>query len=62
MATKEREATPSSLTPSTSKDDADDDQAMFKTAHNNPEEVAAYIQDITTLVNTFMIHIRSFNR
>ena len=41
MATKELEAIPSNLTPSTSKDDADDDQAMFKTAHNNPEEVAA---------------------
>ena len=38
MATKECEATPSNLTPSTSKDDADDDQAMFKTAHNNPKK------------------------
>ena len=35
---------------------------MFKTAHNNPKEVAAYVKDITTLVITFMTHICSFNR
>ena len=62
MATKEREVTPSNPTPSTSKDNVDDNQAMFKTGHNNPEEAAAYVKDITTLVNTFMTHIHSFNR
>ena len=62
MATKEHEATPSNPIPSTSKDDADDDQAIFKTAHSNPKEATAYIKGVTTLVNTFMTHICSFNR
>ena len=62
MATKEHEAAPSNPTPSTNKDDADDNQAIFKMAHNNPKEATAYVKDITTLVNTFMTHIRSFNR
>ena len=62
MATKEGEATPSNPAPSTSKDDADDNQAMFKTAHNNPEEAAAYVKDVTTLVNTSMAHIHNCNR
>ena len=62
MATKVCEATPSNLTPSTSKDNVDDDQAMFKTAHNIPKEATVYVKDVTTLVNTFMTHIHSFNR
>ena len=61
MATKEHEAAPSNPTP-TSKDNADNNQAIFKTAHNNPEEASAYVKDVTTLVNTFMTHIHSFNR
>ena len=62
MASKEHEATPSNPTPSTSKDDADNNQAIFKTAHNNPEEVTLYVKDVTTFVNTFMTNIHSFNR
>ena len=49
MATKECEVTSSNLTPSTSKDNTDNNQAMFKTAHNNPKEVTAYVKDVITL-------------
>ena len=47
---------------STSRDEPDDELPLFKTAHNNPEEVAAYLTDVSQLVDTFMEHITSFNR
>ena len=47
--------------PSTSKDEPDDEPPLFKMAHNNPEEAATYLSNVSQLVNTFMAHISSFN-
>ena len=38
--------------PSTSKDEPDDELPLFKMTHNNPEEAAAYLTDVSQLVNT----------
>ena len=46
---------------STSKDEPDDELPLFKTAHNNPEEAATYLTNVSQLVDTFMEHINSFN-
>ena len=43
------------------KDIKDNDLPTFKTSHNDPEEVAQYLHDVTTLVNTFMESICRFN-
>ena len=47
--------------PSTSKDEPDDKPPIFKMAHNNLEEAAAYLTNVSQLVDTFMTHIKSFN-
>ena len=46
---------------STSKDEPDDELPLFKMAYNNLEEDAAYLSNVSQLVNTFMAHISSFN-
>ena len=47
--------------PSTSRNEPDDELPLFKMAHNNPEEAATYLTDVSQLVDTFMEHINSFN-
>ena len=43
------------------KDVTDDNLPTFKTSHNNPKEVAQYLHDVTTLVDTFMESMCRFN-
>ena len=43
------------------KDPKGDDLPTFKTSHNNPKEVAQYLHDVTTLVDTFMESMCRFN-
>ena len=48
-------------TPTTSKDDIED-ELVFKTAHNNPEEAKKFVKSIMTLVDKFMADITSYDR
>ena len=59
MATQEIDTMDAQL--STSRNKPDDEPPFFKTAHNNPEEAAAYLTDVSQLVDTFMEHITDFN-
>ena len=43
-------------TPTTSKDNVEDDP-VFKTAHNNPEEAEKFVKSIMTLVDKFTADI-----
>ena len=47
-------------TPTTSKDDVED-EPVFKTAHNNPEEANKFIKSIVTLVDKFMADITGYD-
>ena len=38
------------------------DEPMFKTAHNNPEEAAKFVTNITILVEDFMIDINGYDQ
>ena len=40
----------------------DEDEPMFKMAHNNPEEAAKFVTKITILVEDFMIDINGYDR
>ena len=44
----------------TSKDDVED-EPVFKTAHNNPEEAEKFVKNIITLVDKFMADITSYD-
>ena len=59
MATQEIDTMAAQL--STSKDEPDDEPPLLKMAHNSPEEAAAYLTDVSQLVDTFMEDINSFN-
>ena len=48
-------------TPTTSKDNVED-ELVFKTAYNNPEEAKKFIKSIMTLVEKFMADITSYDR
>ena len=48
-------------TPTTSKDDVED-EPVFKTAHNNPEEAKKILKSIMTLVDKFMADITGYDR
>ena len=48
-------------TPTTSKDDLED-ELVFKTAHNNPEEAEKFIKSIVILVDKFMADITGYDR
>ena len=48
-------------TPTTSKDDVED-ELVFMTAHNNPEEAEKFIKSIVTLVDKFMADITGYDR
>ena len=48
-------------TPTTSKDDVED-ELVFKTAHNNPEEAKKFIESIVILVDKFMADITGYDR
>ena len=45
MATQEVDT--KAAQPSTSKDEPDDEPPLFKTANNNPEEAAAYLNNVS---------------
>ena len=44
----------------TSKDDVED-ELVFKTAHNNPEEAKKFVKSIMTLVDKSMADITSYD-
>ena len=48
-------------TPTTSKDDVED-EPVFKTAHNNPEEAEQFIKSIVALVDKFMADITGYDQ
>ena len=48
-------------TPTTSKDDVEDEPA-FKTAHNNPQEARKFVKSIMTLVDKFMADITGYSQ
>ena len=48
-------------TPTTSKDDVED-ELVFKTTHNNPEEAKKFVKSIMTLVDKFMADITSYDQ
>ena len=48
-------------TPTTYKDDVED-EPVFKTAHNNPEEADNFVKSITTLVDKFMAYITGYDQ
>ena len=48
-------------TPTTSKDDVED-EPVFKTTHNNPEEAEKFVKSIMTLVDKFMADITRCDR
>ena len=48
-------------TPATSKDDVED-EPVFKTAHNNPEEAKKFVKNIMTSVDKFMADITGYDQ
>ena len=48
-------------TPTTSKDDVED-ELVFKTTHNNPGEAKNFAKSIMTLVDKFMADITGYDR
>ena len=48
-------------TPTTSKDNVED-ELVFKTAHNNPEEAKKFVKGIVILVDKFMADITGYDR
>ena len=40
----------------------DEDEPMFKTAHNNPDEAVKFVNNITVLVEDFMIDINRYDQ
>ena len=63
MATQELQPTATTDIPTEqNKENPDDNVPLFKTAHNNPKEAAAYVKDITKLVYTFMSSVTGYDR
>ena len=63
MATQELTPTVTTDTPSQqNKENPDKEPPLFKTAHNNLKEAAAYVKDIMKLVDTFMSSITGYDR
>ena len=63
MATQELQPTVTTDKPAEqNKENPYDDLLLFKTAHNNLKEAAAYVKDITKLVDTFMSSITEYDR
>ena len=60
MATQELQATAETPAEQT-KENPDDKVPLFKTTHNNLKEAAAYVKDITKLIDTFMTSISGFD-
>ena len=58
MATQELEAM---ATPSSSKDEGEEEQPVSKLSHNNPEEATKHLKAATTLVDKFAEDICGFN-
>ena len=58
MVTQELEAM---ATPSSSKDEGEEEQPAPKPSHNNPEEATKYLKAVTTLVDKFAEDICGFN-
>ena len=48
-------------TPSSSKDEGEEEQPVSKLSHNNPEEAAKHLKAVTTLVDKFAEDICGFN-
>ena len=63
MATQELQPMVTADTPSEqNKENPDEDILLFKTAHSNLKDVAAYVKGITKLVDTFMPSITGYDR
>ena len=63
MATQELQPmVTADMPPEQYKENPDDDIPLFKTAHNNLEEAATYVKDITKLVDTLMSSITGYDR
>ena len=58
MVTQELEAM---ATPSSSKDEGEEEQPVSKPSHNNPEEAIKYLKAVSTLVDKFAEDIHGFN-
>ena len=52
----------SELTAELGKEPKDEDPPQAKTSHNNLEEAAQYVHNVTTLTNMFMESTRGYNR
>ena len=62
LATQELQPTATAETSAEkTKENPDDDIPLFKTVHNNPKDAAAYVKDVTKLVDTFMTSISGFD-